>query len=159
MLKYLPLLLLVACGQPQTLNKDLFKPTTDFKHVREPELESYFKQFEELTGLSTENISTKFQTQEGMVVGMCYSWDTGEREIQVAYYFWDVASELERQNLILHEAGHCALNLGHDETFINKDNLTIPRSIMYPHLFANFDYYEKYINYYHEELKSHVVKN
>lgn len=159
MLKYLPLFLLVACGKPNTLDKDMFKPKTTFKHVREPAFESYFKQFEDLTGISTQDVSTKFQAQKDMLVGTCHSWSTGEREIQIAYYYWEVLSELEKQNLIFHEAGHCSLNLGHDDTFIEQDNTIMPRSIMYPYLFGDFPVYEKYLTYYHEELKSHVVKN
>lgn len=153
-------MLLVACGNFGNLDKDFnFKPNNNYKFERQPLLESYFKQFEDLTGISTQGISTKFEAQQGLTVGSCVTWDTGEREIQIAYYFWDVASDLEKQNLIFHEAGHCALDLGHDETFIQKDELTIPRSIMYPFLFANYSFYQTYINYYHEELKSHVVKN
>ena len=49
-------------------------------------------------------------------IGICYSWSSGKREIIINQHWWATASECDRQVLINHELGHCALNRGHKDS-------------------------------------------
>lgn len=149
------LLTLTACGSGSNQELDYTKITqSDFKRTREPVLEEHLKRFEVLTGKSTNKLSTKFRSLDELFVGRCLVWTNGERTIEVDPDFWQNSSDSSRENLIFHEAGHCVLNLDHDSEMIQRNTLIIPRSLMYPYVLDGF--YEKNVEYYHEELKTHV---
>ncbi len=83
------------------------------------ELKPYFEEFDKMMMKETGKINRPFigaafvGSLNGKAVGACRIWNTGSREVLIERNFWDNASEEERENLILHELGHCALNLGH----------------------------------------------
>lgn len=157
MFKYLFLLFLIGCSQSNLEDLDqTINPTPKPRWYREPAFDPLLQAFEELTGFSTKNISTRFNKLDGMIVGLCLSDSSGFREIQIDPDFWKNVGEGSRENLILHEAGHCVLNLEHNSEFIQINDDVIPKSIMFPAVFGDIEQYQKYHEYYLWELQSHA---
>jgi hypothetical protein len=48
------------------------------------------------------------------IIGMCAKFSDGRREIWIDDFFWSLATEEARLQLMLHELGHCVLDRGHD---------------------------------------------
>ena len=54
------------------------------------------------------------------VLGRCNQLTTGEKHLMIDRLFWETANMTEKEYVIFHELGHCALNRRHlDAT--NKD--------------------------------------
>jgi hypothetical protein len=157
MFKYLFLLFLIGCSQSNLDDLDrTINPENHPKKYREPAFDPLLQAFEELTGFSTKNISTRFMPLDGMIVGLCISNNTGFREIQIDPNFWKNSGEMARENLIFHEAGHCVLNLEHTSEFIILNDQMVPKSIMFPAVFGDLEEYKENHEYYLWELKSHA---
>lgn len=84
-----------------------------------------------------------FAEQEYPRVGVCVKWSNGDFDIQIDKRYWDYASDLDREVLILHELGHCDLGLEHSD----------PSSIMEPYHIGAENYLANQ-NYYINELFS-----
>ena len=154
MKKLLALIFLVGCGKDAVMPSDfVFFPRREFTVTREPELEPYLRTFEEVVGRSTQHVSTSFAQLPFPSVGMCYLWSDGGRTIEIDPAFWALAPDTEKEALVWHEAGHCAMDLDHTEELIELDGVPRPRSLMYPHIFGAEDYYIKHRDYYHTELR------
>ena len=87
------------------------------------------------------------ELQDDSVIGLCAK-TSGRLSIYIDKNTWDKYDSLQREMLIFHELGHCALNLGHDKSL---DTNGIPNDIMYP---VSFDalYYYKYRKFYLDRL-------
>jgi len=116
-------------------------PTTD------PELESYFERFV-ADGESKEhrNLSSSipkyftslgYSAKTGGIVGECRFYDNDYKEIVVDPNFWKIATDTQKEELLLHEAGHCILLRPH---ITNTDLSGNPSSIMYPTLVSESAY-------------------
>lgn len=115
-------------------------------------LASYLVKFELDVGASTKDIDVVFGALDGDVVGVCYAWTDGKRKIVIDKEYWDLEREEQKEELIFHELGHCAMGLDHDEGVSLVGTIYCPTSIMYPY---TFDYcYERYRDYYISELKN-----
>jgi hypothetical protein len=78
-------------------------------------------------------------------VGICWNKDKWFHFIEIDKSYWNVATDSERMQLVLHELGHCELKRDHDETtsiFFDSEHGIVeePWSLMYPSLsFIDFD--------------------
>lgn len=138
MKKSIVLLLLSACGMPQGSTHKEFIP--------------YIKTFTEITGLAV-NVTMSF-TEDRNFVGVCKIYSTGERKVEVNSAYWATSDENTREQIILHELGHCVLNRDHTETMAEHPDywFEFPNSVMYPYVFGRQRFYEQFKQHYFEEL-------
>lgn len=115
--------------------------------IVDAELLEYAMRFEQDMGVSTAGINMVFGELEGSKVGLC-SIKNGEVKITVDKEYWATIAEPQRESLMYHELGHCAMGLGHDEA---KNDNGCPRSIMFPYLFVSC--YNSFRDYYISELR------
>jgi hypothetical protein len=64
--------------------------------------------------------------------GVCNSYSDGTKEVLIKKSWWDKASNHQKEVMIYHELGHCALNRDHDTELLTKDEYTVKGSIMNP---------------------------
>lgn len=86
-------------------------------------------------------------------VGRCIRGGDFTPVIQLDPFFWNNSDDMDREQLIFHELGHCILGRGHTSQFVTLNGETIPQSIMYPD-FISEDIYTEYHDYYIIELFS-----
>lgn len=152
MKKLIPLLLLVSCGQPIEDYINLFdKPVKKARtnSIFLPYIESFSSEFN--VKVSVPIVLKKLKDSQG---GVCITYSSGYREIQINSTYWDYLMEEQKEQLLYHELGHCVLNRKHDTKLM--PNSSCPNSIMYPYVFSKYDIKECYIpeyNHYMEELK------
>ena len=106
------LLLVSACGRP--IPPDWAVPYMEL-----------FNQEAHVRGVDADAFDTEFvivETIEGAdaIIGMCYYADN---RVEVEEKFWKYASDTEREILIFHELGHCALKKGHSDSGIMRPQL------------------------------------
>jgi hypothetical protein len=75
--------------------------------------------------------------------------DDGNKTITIDPDFWANASSDQREQLVFHELGHCALVLRHN---IVVDSNRCLLSIIYPYAFGNSDCYKLNKDYYFSQL-------
>ena len=85
------------------------------------------------------NISTTFGPMDDKHAGICHSWSDGHREITINKKYWDNYSDKQREQLIFHELGHCALNRDHNDATITMNDTVCPESIMRSKIFNLFE--------------------
>ena len=140
-------LLFTACGKPFTVD---------------PQLQPYFGRFEQKIGVSAGDISAEFAdtTKEvnplGEMVAVCTIYTDGSRIIQVDAIYWATLADGQREQLVFHELGHCALYLQHTPGNISGGAMNgCPISIMNPYAFGGeIDCYDANPAYYYQELRS-----
>lgn len=104
------LLLFSACGDDNTLKYSVDAP-----------LQPYFDRFAEEAALRNVVIDYDVLMISGdirlitsqNVIGQCGHSEEEPTVVIVDKFYWDGANDLEREFLIFHELGHCALNRGH----------------------------------------------
>lgn len=117
------------------------------------ELAPYLSKFSIDIGVSTSGISASFQALTAPSVGQCVKYSNGDKSIVIDPTYWSIASLYAREEVVYHELGHCAMNLGHIDTV---DANLCPVSIMYHATFANENCYSLKKSYYYAELRSHL---
>lgn len=116
-------------------------------------LAPYVHKFEKDIDVRVSNVSVGFGPTSGNVVGKCLLHGS-YRKITIKKDYWDSVSEVQKEQLMYHELGHCALGLGHEDGLLSN---YCPASIMYP--FA-FEYcYKNFPEYYKKELKLRVLNS
>ena len=75
-------------------------------------------------------------------------------------YYWNASNEVQRQETVNHELGHCLLSLGHNDSTTN----TIPDSIMNTYSISRSYYYQyvTYMDYYLDQLfglRTYALRN
>lgn len=85
------------------------------------------------------------------IVGWCIMYSK-PLKIQIDREYFDSSTDLEREQLIFHELGHCVLERDHTK---HKDEHKKPMSIMYPYTLSESTYVSKYREYM-DELFSDV---
>lgn len=105
----LSILALIGCGQ----QSDVVQDTNIFTSV-DPQLQPYFDQFAQLTGTSTSGITAGFTSLGSNVAGECV-FDGPYREVRIDPNAWNTYgwTNDQKQQLLAHELGHCALYLQH----------------------------------------------
>lgn len=83
------------------------------------------------------------------VYGKCIQL-SDKTTIEINLDKWDDLSELSKEQLMLHELGHCSLNREHDSSMLSSN---VPKSIMHPFI-MNDQMYANYKDYYLRELFS-----
>jgi hypothetical protein len=139
------ILLLTACGN-------------GFKHqdvIHDSSLIKYVKRFQEISV----NITGRFYSDaslsyyfadlgEGKIAGQCTYREDHNNIIKINIKYWGDDTELEREQLMLHELGHCILLRPHRNDEFDDGT---PKSIMYWRLMSERVYLQKY-DYYIKEL-------
>lgn len=118
----------------------------------DPDLQPYFERFTLTIGVPTDGISASFGNLTAPMVGECILGSDGSRAIEIDSAHWAQASDDDREQVLFHELGHCAMHLGH-VTATSLDGC--PVSIMYPYEFGNTPCYANNKAYYYQELESH----
>lgn len=121
--------------------------------------ESYVNEFVEYGKTKNKKIETyelsigfgKSEEFEEDVIGICYIYESGDKDIAIKKEYWDKANEIQKKVLMFHELGHCLLGLDHDDTFLNPPGR--PKSFMNSHV-VNWNIAKKYYSEYMEELFS-----
>lgn len=92
------------------------------------------------------------QKKEGYkTVGYCQGKQGDVQKIIINKEFWGMYSEAKRELLMMHELGHCLLNLDHNDSLdAEKQPVTIMNSI----IFSDYQYSD-HRDYYLKELFSH----
>lgn len=137
-LSLIMLFVLSACGK---------EPYVD------PELYQYAKTFEQEIGYSTENITMIFTNLDMPTIGRCTVEVSENNLVEIDKNFWAMSDFDEREQLMYHELGHCAMYLEHDDRKINYQNMEMPGSIMNSYFFGDFIFYKNHKTQYKEALK------
>lgn len=87
--------------------------------------------------------------EKDFVVGQCQYGKIPT--ISILESFWETSTEAEKQQLILHELGHCVLKRDHKDASVVIAGEYIPASIMSEWMLDDY-YYNKFRSYYLEEL-------
>lgn len=82
------------------------------------------------------------------IIGQCQRGINVTPRIVINYGHWKNFSNVEREELLYHELGHCILNRWHKN---DTDSLGIPISIMYPYILPEMVYL-KYREFFIMEL-------
>jgi len=113
------LIFLSSCGQLKGLTDKIHDPKNKNprKHnTTDPVFEPYIAEFESYYGNNITDIPINFGTLEGRRVGVCYTWSSGYREIEIDKKQWEKElTEDQKYALIFHELGHCELGRGHKD--------------------------------------------
>lgn len=94
---------------------------------------------------SVDNINIDYGTLNGGIVGTCQR-GLDYKKITIDKNFW-LYNEQSREMIMIHELGHCVLNLNHNDKYENG----IPISIMNTYLF-NYSIFQVYRDFYYDEL-------
>lgn len=124
---------------------DIYMPI----HI-DPEFKPYIDLFESISGRKV-NMSVVLGDIPIMYDGTCI----GEYKIviQRSYWFDPNTTYNNKEEVILHELGHCILHRNHVLTIGPVGYFTfVPLSIMYPFSFGSESYYEINKQYYYKEL-------
>ena len=121
--------LALSCGEDTNNHR-----TPQLVGTQDEELRNLALKFEAVCNVSTQHIDMKLTfdfTLQARQVGQCIRWEDGRRLIEIDYNYWWHVDTNTRHWLVYHELGHCALELGHDDTVDADGN---PRSLMYPYV-------------------------
>lgn len=84
------------------------------------ELQPFFNSFElEAANRGIEididemGISGFIENLDGDIAGQCASLSNGSKEVRIDADYWNISSVLNREFVIFHELGHCALGRAH----------------------------------------------
>lgn len=93
-------------------------------------IKPYFDRFEEEAALRNFDIDLDSMMISGdirlitsqNVIGQCGHTESEPSVVIVDKFYWDSASDLEREFVVFHELGHCALFKGHNDITDNQGN-------------------------------------
>lgn len=131
------------------------KPPGSSRKV-ELDLQPYVERFEELWGNKI-SFPVVFSNLEHLTAGKCTVWFFGDKIVEVDSAYFLILNELEREQLIFHELGHCALKRmehSNERIIFEGETRKAPKSIMHETLFNMYDmrFYRKNRQYYLDEL-------
>lgn len=146
----LTLLLLTSCGK--VINDVLVKDNEPDHHETHPDFYPYIDLFEKYYGQIKTPIIYGNAKDNQSWVGVCTKWSNSNyTEITIDKEYWDNASETAREQLILHELGHCEFNKGHND----KRMYDCPESVMTTYVFSYYELtncFEPNFKYYIDKL-------
>lgn len=118
------------------------------KGIIDPEFRPYVELFAETYGVYI-NVDMYFDELEGTIIGRC--WKKGEaRDIEIDVSWWSNNTDpYDRELLVFHELGHCVLDQGHRDFFLEDG---CGGSIMVT-IHIGGVCYERHYDYYIEELR------
>ena len=111
------LLGLISCQEePSLVIDEVLKPYVDMFLI---EAENRGKQID----LETNGLSAHVMTiAEPGILGQCYTYSDDSRQIVIDTDTWVDLSELGKEYLMMHELGHCVLDLGHNDSIDQNGN-------------------------------------
>lgn len=119
----LPLLLLsIGCGKPITIENELIDYVRLFESKHDTKVKT----------------SVEFGVTTLPVVGYCEDSGMSKKIVINKDEFYKFTL-LQRENLMLHELGHCELNRDHKEDMQPFNYYKVPVSLMYPYVFNSFE--------------------
>jgi len=94
-----------------------------------------------------------------VLLGVCYSV-LGLHNVEINQRFYESASDGEREELVFHELGHCDMDRAHVEGSIYYKGFWITKTIMHCCGMINGFEYERFHDYYMDELfdDKHALK-
>lgn len=118
------MILVISCGNIQEDLEDLININEKRKFEKtDPTFNHYVLEFQNKYNHQTNkeinisDIPVNFYKMEKInkegVLGICYKYSNGDKEIIINKEWWNNHDECYRQVLINHELGHCALNRKH----------------------------------------------
>lgn len=140
-----------GCGKPCVTDQGNYPPMV--RNVA-PELEASVAAVEYLLHININYYIGGVEELEDNYVGVCHSRSDGSRYIEIDMSYWETMTKKQKEQLMLHEIGHCSMNRGHDDsvtTFPNRSG-NWPNSAMRSYAFTKTeaDVYESekthYIN-------------
>ena len=148
-------LFLTSCGAfDQIFDDHVYQSNRpdDYSSAIDPDFLPYYDLFAKIRVSKRPSVPIRYGTLDGNTVGLC-EWGSDWRRITVDKKFWSTASESNKQVLVLHELGHCALHRPHDSEMKHTDDFgDIPESIMYPSVIGDEQAFPTYKDYYFKEL-------
>jgi hypothetical protein len=151
LIKLLSTLLFIASCQTigsAFRQKEVYESEEFRKYVRL--FEKYSREVKPEEPVKVRDLIIKFDKLDKPNIGQCRIWPGRTPVIAVDPDNWAVASDTEKEVLMLHELGHCVLRREHKADL--SPNGT-PISMMYPTVVVKYDY-EDYKLYYLYELFS-----
>lgn len=131
-------LLVSSCGRPPI-------------RIVDAELQEYVSRFEQIGRFQIGDLEAQFgEIKEENVVGLCETDDDAQTppKITISKEYWEGIIDVQREELLFHELGHCILNREHRND-LGADGC--PMSIMYWETIS-VQCLDRYIDYYREEL-------
>lgn len=157
--KYLTRFLIIQLAILSTLTGSLVYDLSTSKV--DPELKPYLEEFKEIAFehgviINDSNMNFVFADTEENILGQCIIWNYGKRAVQISRRDWALLNNPEaRYWIVFHELGHCLLSLDHQEGYIHKDGLLLPKTMMVPTLPLDYKFlWKNYKNYYLDQLFS-----
>lgn len=119
----------------------------------ESEFIPYIQIYEQGKGsLINQGTGIHFEVLSDNLGAECHIFKDGSREIKVNSVYWNKRSFNHRRTLIVHELGHCDLNIKeHREGLLSNGR---PLSIMQS---VNFDATDEEMSYYFDELFGRLI--
>lgn len=110
------------------------------------QLQPYFNSFANKIHVSTAGVSGTIQPMHTQAIGVC---DISSATITIDSTYWNTIDDSQREQLVFHELGHCAMGLQHVNT-TQPDKC--PTSIMYPLAFGDSPCYFENVQHYYTQL-------
>jgi hypothetical protein len=115
------------------------------------EMQPYVDRFEIETGTHITDLKTSFgPTERPEEVAYCFLRDYETPEIVFDRAYWNSFTDLQREQVMFHELGHCIFKRLHRDD--KRPNSRAPASVMYHKMFDE-SAYELYHSEYIQELK------
>jgi hypothetical protein len=129
-------LLGVSCGKQLSDFLNMGK-TSHRKSVTDIRFEDQVIKFEKEFNVRVD-VPIVFDKLDSGKAGVCSKWADGYREIQINPEHWSSYSDLEQEQLIFHELGHCVFDLKHDDSFMVAKP-SCPNSVMRSYMFSAYE--------------------
>ena len=124
----------------------------------DPEFKEYIATFEQLSGKKvTTPINFGYENDDN-VIGVCFRYLNGLKEIKIKKSYWTSKGYANREQLILHELGHCENGLGHDDNEIILNKIPVPETLMNSHIIDSYTY-TTFRDYYLKEFQKRLLTN
>ena len=154
-------ILLLGCKPQPKRVQEAYENNTLERDI-DLEILPYVERFEEYYKLRVINIPINLEETPIDKWGFCYSFKIHgklvSKRIGITDKF-DRLSDLQREELVFHELGHCFLDRDHDDSLIYHYKFGfIPNSIMYFKNIGGHIFYKELREYYLQELISNSYK-
>lgn len=119
----------------------------------DPKFDSYVQTFETRYNIAVDVTIVFKDIADEDVAGQCWYYTNRPRVIEIDTPYWEEITEPGREQLIMHELGHCVLDLDHDDRVGTVGAWSnVPLSIMNSTHFGDEPYYSQNREYYLQEL-------
>ena len=135
------LLLLCSCGKGHGANIEAGLESSYSKFLAEAAIHNIKLDSDRIDHLKITFGDIKQKSEIGTkVLGYCETSALGARDIVIDQDYWAKSIDLDREQLMFHELGHCLLGRKH-RTDLKRTNGR-PVSIMYPTILGSVTYHE-----------------